>query len=355
MYRMMIAFVSLVSVAAYGHQTVGDNAPAPILADSHAPVGVMGDHRHKQGEWMVSYRQMQMRMDGYISGSDSIDNLAVLAEPNPFPGPTNVRVVPEKMQTQMHMLGVMYAPSDRVTLMAMFNYLEKEMDHVVYQGMTGTVPLGEFRTSNDGFGDTKLSSMWGLYSSQVHQLHLNVGVSVPTGSINEKDTVLTPMNTNMKLRLPYGMQLGSGTWDVEPGITYRGAHNQWSWGAQYMASFRTGENDEGYTLGDTHQLTTWGSYRLFDGVSVSARLNYRYDGDLHGADSKIAAPVPTANTDNYGGERSVAALGVNLVGQSGFLRGHRLAMEYQRPIHQDVNGIQMELDDAISFSYQYAF
>ena len=32
--------------------------------DSHAPLGVMGDHTHEAGEWMLSFRAMRMVMDG---------------------------------------------------------------------------------------------------------------------------------------------------------------------------------------------------------------------------------------------------------------------------------------------------
>ena len=28
----------------------------------------------------------------------------------------------------------------------------------------------------------------------------------------------------------YGMQLGSGTWDLLPSVTYSGDHRRWSWG-----------------------------------------------------------------------------------------------------------------------------
>ena len=35
--------------------------------DGHAPIGVIGDHVHKQGEFMVSFRLMMMRMEGVWS------------------------------------------------------------------------------------------------------------------------------------------------------------------------------------------------------------------------------------------------------------------------------------------------
>ena len=34
------------------------------LPDDHAPIGVMGDHAHKAGEWMLFYRYGFMKMDG---------------------------------------------------------------------------------------------------------------------------------------------------------------------------------------------------------------------------------------------------------------------------------------------------
>ena len=36
--------------------------------DGHAPIGVMGDHFHKQGEWMFSYCYMHMRMEDNRDG-----------------------------------------------------------------------------------------------------------------------------------------------------------------------------------------------------------------------------------------------------------------------------------------------
>ena len=47
-------------------------ADGSIRADSHGPVGVMGEHMHKEGEWMFSYRYMQMEMDGNLEGSNSL-------------------------------------------------------------------------------------------------------------------------------------------------------------------------------------------------------------------------------------------------------------------------------------------
>lgn len=334
-----------------GGQIAGKAKP-----DSHAPIAVMGEHLHKQGEWMVSYRYMTMKMEDNLQGDKSISAQEIVTSlANPFAPPPTARVVPVEMTTKMHMLGLMYAPSDKFTLMAMINYLEKEMDHLTFMGMTGANVLGEFTTNTSGMGDTKLSVLWGLLDTSGekagHKVHLNLGISLPTGSIDEEDQVLTPMGARPTLRVPYAMQLGSGTYDLEPGITYLGSLDQLGWGAQYKATIRLSENDEDYTLGDISMLTGWGSYRFANWISASLRLTLHDVDRIDGSDPLIMAPVQTANPENYGGERIDFGVGINTVTHA----GHRFAVEYETPIEQDVNGVQMEMKSMLTLGYQYAF
>ena len=48
--------------------------------DSHAPIGVMGDHGHKTGEVMLSYRFMTMDMQGLQSGTTTVETAEVLKD-----------------------------------------------------------------------------------------------------------------------------------------------------------------------------------------------------------------------------------------------------------------------------------
>jgi len=111
--------------------------------DGHAPISVMGDHMHKKGEWMLSYRYMFMDMDGNRDGTRRVSDDAVLAD---YP------VTPRKMDMEMHMLGVMYGLTDRVTLMAMMPFARLDMDHRTRMG-------ARFNTRSTGIGDLKLSGM----------------------------------------------------------------------------------------------------------------------------------------------------------------------------------------------------
>ena len=69
--------------------------------DSHAPIGVMGDHGHKTGEVMLSYRFMAMDMQGLQSGTSTVEIAEVLKD---------FMMAPTTMQMQMHGFGAMFAP-----------------------------------------------------------------------------------------------------------------------------------------------------------------------------------------------------------------------------------------------------
>lgn len=323
---------------------------------SQAPIGVMGDHVHKQGEWMFSYRFMTMDMDGNRSGSSNISPEEIATTiPNRLAGqpmqPPTLRVVPTQMTMDMHMLGAMYAPTDNLTLMVMASYHKKDMDHITFQGPVGTNRLGKFTTKSEGIGDTKVSGLLNIYDHNNHKVHLNIGASLPTGSITKKDNVLTPMGGRPELRLPYAMQLGSGTYDLLPGITYQTHQGKWNFGAQYMATIRTGENSEDYTLGDEHKLTSWVGYEWQQNITTSIRFAYQDVDNIDGSDLEIRAPVQTADPNNFGKERLDLYAGINWASHS----GHRLALEVGTPVYQHLDGPQLETDWTLTAGYKYGF
>lgn len=339
---------------------IGNNAYADgTRADSHAPIGVMGDHVHGKGEWMFSYRFMSMDMEGSLSGSSSISpDEIVTTVPNRFfgaPGqPPTLRVVPLDMTMDMHMLGMMYAPSDRITLMLMANYLSKDMDHVTYMGGVGTTVLGNFNTRTSGWGDMSVSGLISLMNRDNAKLHATVGVSIPIGSIDETGQILAPTGAQPTLRLPYPMQLGSDTYDPILGLTYSGYGDRFAWGAQWRSVFRMDDNDAGYELGDEHRLSGWLSYLWSDGVSTSLRAEHYDRSNISGIDPMIMAPVQTADPVRQGINRTDVALGVNIAGQHG-LDGWRFAIEYVIPVAQSLDGPQLETDSQLIVGIQKAW
>ena len=330
-----------------------------LRADAYAPIGVMGDHLlHKKGEWMLSYRYMHMDMDGSRIGTNNVSTSQILQVPNRFADPPNqppfLRIVPTNMTMDMHMFGAMYAPTNNLTLMAMVNYIDKEMDHLTFN-IPGTL-IGGFTTRSEGIGDTKITGLYRLYKDSVHHAHLNLGLSLPTGSITNRGTILDPMGNTPNVRLPYAMQLGTGTFDLLPGVTYNGRVGDFSWGGQFRSEIRLeDENDEGYAWGDLYGLTGWLAYEWARWISTSVRLDAWTQDSISGIDPNIVGPVQTANPDFYGGEQVFAYFGANMAGQSGIIRGHRLALEVGVPLYRNLNGPQLETDWNFIVGWQKAF
>lgn len=314
------------------------------MPDDHAPIGVMGDHNHKQGEWMMSYRYSQMHMEDAARGTNSVELSNVL---------NDYMVAPVDMDMEMHMFGLMYGATDKLTLMGMVPYVHKEM---TLQNRMGT----RFRTRTDGVGDLKFGGIYTLYDSgvdkEIHRrtdkLLLNFGTTVPTGSIDERGH--TPMGANQKLA--YGMQLGSGTFDPNIGLTYTHKNKDWSWGTQANALIRLGQNDEGYRLGNQYKATGWLARSINKNLSISGRLEGSLIEKIHGSDDELnPAMASGADTANSGGKRVDGIIGINLYDPDGKAKGHRLAAEFGLPLYQDLNGVQLQTEYRVMLGWQFAF
>ena len=324
--------------------------------DAHAPISVMGDHTHREGGWMLSYRYMNMQMDGMRSGTKRINSQNVFA--------ANYAVAPENMTMGMHMLGMMYAPTDQLTLIAMASYIDTTMNHRVNPVVAGMINGGDsgFTTESSGFGDIKLSALYRFYLDGKSKAHFGIGLSLPNGSIDEKDE--TPaMGGRQRQLLPAPMQLGSGTIDLLPSLTYVQQFTDWSWGAQASGVIRLeDENDNNYRLGNKFELLSWAGYNLSEWLGINGGLSYTYTGELKGNQKGVGTAGPmgrrsvtTAFSDNYGGERIDVIFGINLLKATGFLKGHRLAFDLRLPLWRDLNGYQLESDSVLTLGWQKAF
>ncbi len=309
-------------------------------ASGHAPIGVAADHTHHRGGTMLSYRYMRMRMDGLRDGNNGISRSRVLQD---------FMVTPTSMDMEMHMFGVMHSPIDGLTMMVMVPFVALEMDHLTRMG-------GTFTTRSDGLGDVSATAMVDLWSSDHHKIHGNLGFSFPTGSITEQDK--TPASGGATVRLPYPMQLGSGSYELLPGLTYSGHHHAWSWGAQGRGRIRLNENHAGYRLGNEYALTAWGAIDAAKWVSFSLRAEWQHNLNIHGREESSSvnpAVIPTADP----GRRAAASLsllgGVNFALPGGLLSGLRLAVEVGVPVYQWLDGPGLETDWTTTAGVQYAF
>jgi hypothetical protein len=303
--------------------------------DGHAPIGVMGDHMHAVGEWMLSYRYMNMKMDGMRDGTDDLSSQKIFDQ--------GYMVAPTDMESHMHMVGGMYAPSDTLTIMLMASYGEKEMNHLTRPGSMARTRMGErFPMNTEGWGDLSVSAMYLLYREGPLRVHANLGVSAPSGELTER---------------AYPMHYTTGTWDLLPGITWSYQGEAYSAGTQINGRVHLGENSREFTYGDKVGVTPWVAYKLSEWASVSGRLKLDYTDSVDGLDEDHPAPfaAPPLDPANHGGVWLDYGLGLNLYASEGTFKGHRLALEVLLPAYQDLNGPQLKRESTLLLGWQKAF
>jgi hypothetical protein len=310
--------------------------------DMYGPAGVMGDHLHHKGGLMFSVRHMDMVMEGVLDGTEEVSQEELY---NAY------MMVPNTMRMQMTMLGVMYAPTNKLTVMAMQSYIQNDMDMTMVHRhqMNGMMMYHEtdFSTRSTGLSDLKISALVGLLTHKTSSVHANLGFNIPTGSIERTDE--TPMNENA--RLAYAMQIGSGTFDARLGATYRGSSTNWSWGAQQLNLIRIGTNKFDYRFGNRYQCNAWVAHKFSQYLSTSVRLNGMRIEAIQGMDSDLNETMsPMTNPVNYAGTIVRGFYGLN-----GLLWKNSLALsaEIGMPLYQKADGRQMAENLTLNTGIKY--
>jgi hypothetical protein len=308
-------------------------------------------HDSGTGMWMFEYRYMGMFMDGLRDGTDSVgsrDISGALPGTPPIKDPAkDYMMAPTEMDMHMHMLMVMYGVSDSFSLMGMLSYLDNDMDMVMH--MPTMDMFGDMSTN--GLGDSLIEGLYKINRKWTAAL----GVSIPTGEIDEKVTMKMSARNGMsappnRIQAPYTMQLGTGTFDLIPKIRYADMAGSWSWSCEALYRWHLDENDNDYTWGNIFEATGLGQYAVNKNLSLSGRMTFINEQEIDGQDSDINPMMaPTSDPDAYGGTSVELMAGANVM----FGRQHLLGFEIGAPIYQDLNGPQLETDLLLRFQYQF--
>ncbi len=368
-----------------GHGEAGNHHHGAV-----EPAGVMFAHMlPKAGDFMVGYRYMWNSQSGNMfNGTEAVNNASVVGGGCTEPNSYGCFLTPDSMSMSMHMLDLMYAPTDWLTLMLMPQFVDMHMEmRPVLSSTIGTV-IGDSHSLNGhythhiqnahetgGIGDLGMYALFKVVDNDRHHLHATAGFSAPTGDVNIQ------LRRNHAIDggfIDYGMQLGSGTWDFKPSITYTGHLDEFSWGAQANGTVRMeGKNESGYHLGDMFQGTAWGGYNLTSWLTASVRGIYTVQGSIkgqftgseggqfsqpngkfQGADglTSIYKYSPNDYPANYGGRFWDVGFGLTaMVPGDGLLGGNRISVEWVQPVHTDYNGYQLDRDGALNATWNVAF
>lgn len=310
-----------------------------LLGEEITPINVLGTHTHVKGDFMIGYRYMLMEMRGNLEGDRKVSDEEVLQR---YP------VVHTAMTMEMHMVELMYAPTEQLTLELMLPVKVNSMDHLDRTGET-------FTAKSSGLGDLSLMGLYEVCSGHAggahHRLIANAGLSIPTGSIDEEST-----HGGVTSRLEYPMQLGSGTVDLLLGATYLGEKERLAWGAQAMGLVRFGQNANDYRLGDSYRVNAWGHYGFTDWLGASVRLDWRQWFNVVGADPALnPARNPAFDADKQEGRRLDILAGLDVYVNRGVLRGLRFSVEGGVPAYQWLAGPTIKTEWLLNAAVSHSF
>jgi hypothetical protein len=311
---------------------------------------------------MIGYRYMYANQAGTTqNGTNTFSDATIV---NSACGGQKCYVTPHEMSMNMHMVELMYAPTDWLTLMLMPQFMDMHMTTRPLDGApkspSMTTPLGAailhsaHEHTTGGMGDTGIYALFNALTENNQKITVSLGMSAPTG---DSDIQLRNTHQQDLGYIHYGMQLGSGTWDFKPAVTYTNQIDDWSLGAQLNGTARfESSNKAGFALGDIFQATSWGSYGWTHWLSTSVRGIYTLQGELKGAYRGVYHQIGAMDyTNNYGGQFVDVGFGINAAMPSGKLQGNSLSVEWLQPVLDDVNGYQLPREGALSATWSYMF
>lgn len=314
-----------------------------------SPTGVMISHGHPKRGWMVSYAYMNMFMEDNFAGTKKVSDDYIFS---------NYLMSPVDMKMDMHMLMLMYGISGKLSAMLMADYRLMHMNMNMYStsghnhggsSETSTSLKHEMKTS--GIGDVKLYALYKLLTAEHTSLTASMGINLPVGSITIDDDGMYNGQ-----HLPYMMQLGSGSYDLLPGITVLSKHKRISYSAQLLATIRPVDNTLDYHYGNEFLVNVWGAYQFHKVISASLRTEGISSSAIEGKDKLIYAYMePGADPENYGGRRINGYGGLNIYITKSFMKGSKLTFEYGLPFYQNVNGTQLGLKSTLYAGFTKSF
>lgn len=167
--------------------------------------------------------------------------------------PANTFLAPQSLDVDVFAFGTEYNITDQQALRLTGSYVE---NHIILKG---------FRTidaKTKGLSDTRLDYLYSINNN----ISLGLGVSLPTGSIDQKQ------NGHL---ISYPGQLGSGTYDFVPQIEAKYSWGDFSLRPRLWATIRSGRNDQDYRLGNEFRAIINGRYNINKYLAVTTNLHYK--------------------------------------------------------------------------------
>lgn len=309
------------------------------------------------------YTNMETIRDGSsrIGHNTLLDRIA--AEWPSMPSETKSFSIPTRMIMQKYTLLGIYSVTEKLRFLATVPYVINNMDmRMLVRGtmnnhqhaapsrrQIGLRSLANSSIGNDtimdmkmdtveGLGDVTLMGLYTLYAdkptSPTKIFTVGLGVKTPTGKNDEE--------TDSGTLIHAAMQPGTGSWDPLFFANYIHLFNSWIFQTNFLYQLTT-EGDEGYEFGDKVSLDFVTKYKINSYLIPGIELNGFYAGKDIDHDDRFSRPDESLldNTDNTG----LFSISVTPALQIKIPKtGVSIDFKFQKPVYQNVRGIQQVTD-----------
>ncbi|MEK4031532.1 outer membrane beta-barrel protein [Methylocystis sp. IM3] len=325
-------------VPSFGPQEEPETPPPP------PPLSVFGDNMPEPGKATLSVIPTFANNSHSLIGTKGVSSQYIVSTTPWFWSPlaSNVRIVPQNQFTQAQTVTLAYGIAKNLSIVLATGMVEKHSDLMTFYGESNLIPRGMSFPGTDSLQDSSAALIWRAYEDPIHRIKLNLGVSFPTGSNHNLGGALLQTGGGYTIgRAFYGMQSGTGTYDVLPGVMYAGRIAPWSWGLSYRARLPLTYNPQGYMWGNYQEVNAWGGYTWFPGFTTTIRANFNIQSPIAGADWLMPGKLQSANPNFYGGKRIEMYAGADIDGKLFGAPGFTIGVEGGVPVYQNLNGPQL--------------
>ncbi|MEZ5975330.1 MAG: transporter [Planctomycetota bacterium] len=315
-----------------------ESSTEDVLVLSHAPVVRAADHPGRH--WALCHAHLRGRQDSYDGlreGRDDLSSADAFGQ--------GYTVAPTKRTDHRFELEAWYGLNERWDLYAVLPFQSRDLD---YDRSLG----GADSADTSGLGDIQLGGVFRSYDVEGTRVSYLVGLNIPTGSIDERGTYAGTANS----KLPYDLQLGTGTFELMPGMVFETTTK----GGIQLGARAAGrihletENDEGWFPSNSARVDVWAGKQLADDLTGTVRLQGDWWGDLHNFDPELDVnQSPGEDSLRQGGDRVMVfgGLGYDLDTE----RDQRVQLEFGAPVDQWLDGPQLAVDWTVVLGWRVNF
>jgi len=257
--------------------------------------------------------------------------------------------IPTEMEMIKYTLTAGYGFTPRLKVFASIPYVKNTMDMSMLMDMGMGMEEWMERAMEDvnGLGDITLMGLYRIYADRdirpSRALSAGAGLKLPTGSYTER----TPSG-----RLVHAhMQPGTGSWDPILSIIYTRMGESLLLQANLTYQITT-ENSKGYEFGDSLAANLAAKYALSRFFNLTGDVLYLHTERSDDRKGEYTSPGSLMDDPrNTGGDSVWLSPGIEIIP----VRKGVLALKYQFPAWEDVNGVQLVSSYRVLTSLGYSF